>query len=88
MKLSQQEQGAVAVIRILKEEKKPWELKGSKTFGRLKFSWRFRSGKCLMGRFGGGWNYELGFQLGGSTILIMLLLGTISFTWLDKTRNS
>lgn len=28
-------------------------------------------------RFGGGWNYKLGLQIGGSTVIIDLLFGSI-----------
>jgi hypothetical protein len=44
------------------------------TVGRwyLGISWR-RSDGC-MGRFGGGWNWKLGFQAGGSSVILSLLV--------------
>lgn len=33
----------------------------------------------LFGRFGGGWNWNLGFQAGGSTLIINLLTFYIRF---------
>lgn len=31
-------------------------------------------------RFGAGWNYRLGISIGGSTVMIDLLFGTVSIT--------
>jgi hypothetical protein len=33
-----------------------------------------RSRHSFMGRFGGGWNWKLGFQAGGGTLIISLLV--------------
>jgi len=38
------------------------------------FSLSYRSKENLWGRFGGGWNWKLGFQAGGSTVIISLLV--------------
>lgn len=43
-----------------------------------RYGWRGSDG---MGRFGGGWNWCLGFRAGGSSIYIALLIGAISFNW-------
>lgn len=40
----------------------------------LSITLEMRSSKSLMGRFGGGWNWKFGFQAGGSTIIISLLV--------------
>lgn len=40
-----------------------------------KYGWKPSGG---MGRFGGGWEYELGFHFGGSTLMIQCLVGSIS----------
>ena len=37
-------------------------------------------------RFGGGWRYELGIQVGGSTVLANLLFGTLRFT-IETAKN-
>lgn len=34
-----------------------------------------------MGRFGGGWNYKLGFQIGGRTLIVDWLFGSFRFVW-------
>lgn len=33
----------------------------------------------LWGRFGGGWNWHIGIQSGGSAVIIFLLVATLSF---------
>lgn len=43
-----------------------------------KYGWRGTPG---MGRFGGGWNWCLGFRAGGKTIYLELLVGAISISW-------
>lgn len=37
-----------------------------------------------MGRFGGGWNYELGFQVGDRDLIINLLVMSIRISWKVK----
>lgn len=39
-----------------------------------------RDCKSPAGRFGGGWNWELGFQLGGHDLIINLLVFSIRFS--------
>lgn len=38
----------------------------------VSFSWRSR--KNPMGRFGGGWQWKLGFQAGGGTVIVSILV--------------
>ena len=40
------------------------------------FSWK--SSDSIFGRFGGGWNWKLGFQAGGGTVIISLLIFSLS----------
>ena len=40
---------------------------------RLRIVFDFVSKDCFMGRFGGGWNWKVGFQIGGRTIILNLL---------------
>lgn len=42
----------------------------------VRLHWRRRDG--VMGRFGGGWNWKCGFQLGGKTLIISLLVCELS----------
>ena len=40
----------------------------------IKISYSHKKSTELWGRFGGGWNWKLGFQIGGNTLLISLLI--------------
>lgn len=42
---------------------------------RTKFS--MHSKNSFMGRFGGGWNWKFGFQIGGKTIIFSLLVAEL-----------
>lgn len=47
-----------------------------------------KSGKSLIwGRFGGGWNYKLGIDIGTTTIILNLLFGLIRFEWASADRK-
>lgn len=35
-------------------------------------------------RFGGGWNWKLGFQIGGKTLIVNLLVCYVRFDWIDR----
>lgn len=52
--------------------------------GRLQISPKMRNKKQAMGRFGGGWNWKFGFQAGGSTLIIDLLVMSIRIEWEKK----
>lgn len=45
-----------------------------KTFKHFIISCDMRDRKSVWGRFGGGWNWKVGFQLGGSTLVVSILL--------------
>jgi len=52
-------------------------------FGRLNI--RTRNGKSdLWGRFGGGWNWKVGVQVGGRTVIFNLLTFSLSVSWEKK----
>ena len=59
----------------IKEIRKSWEI------GRLKITFNWRSKSNKWGRFGGGWNWEFGFQAGGSTVILMLFICTLQISW-------
>ena len=40
----------------------------------MKISLHYNKANSLLGRFGGGWNWKLGFQIGYKTLLISLLI--------------
>lgn len=56
--------------------------------GRLKIRVDMRKRNGWMGRFGGGWNWKLGISIGGSTVLIDLLVISVSISWMTKEVNS
>ncbi len=41
---------------------------------RFEFTFNWRSKSNLMGRFGGGWNWQFGFEAGGGTIIFCFLV--------------
>lgn len=63
----------------------PWQVRTSmgalsdpKTEGiGTKYGWKSTPGT---GRFGGGWQYELGIQIGGSTVLLQCLVGSVAIS--------
>lgn len=57
------------------------------TFGRWKVHVRWRRGDGIMGRFGGGWQWELGVQVGGSTVLFNLVFLSVSICRLPKPKE-
>ena len=60
-----------------------WKLQ-HRRIGPLVVSGEQRRRKSLMGRFGGGWNWELGFQLGSTTLIVNLLVCMFRFSWDPK----
>lgn len=50
-----------------------------KEFGRLAISFSWRSPKNFMGRFGGGWNWNVGIVASRNTVLLHLLVCTLRF---------
>lgn len=45
----------------------------------LSIEWRKRS--SFMGRFGGGWNWCIGFELGSTSLIINCLVFMIRLSW-------
>lgn len=54
--------------------------------GRLLFKLSWRNAKGFMGRFGGGWNWKLGFQAGGRSLIISLLVMEFSIYIRKKVK--
>lgn len=52
--------------------------------GRFRLVFEMRDPSGLMGRFGGGWNWALGFHASGSTVLLYLLVATLRLEWNHK----
>ncbi len=54
--------------------------------GALSITFKFKSKDNFMGRFGGGWNWKLGFQAGGKTIIFNLLICSLIFNFEEKSH--
>lgn len=76
--LSVRERFILAICEMNRREKKIQIIKKWK-IGRLEITFTWRSKKNLWGRFGGGWNWELGFQGSGRSWIIMLLICSVRF---------
>ena len=76
-KLNAEEEFVVAVTRMNRKEKKTeWRRKWE--CGRWSVVVQWRSSKSFWGRFGGGWQWELGFQAARGTIIFNLLIFSIT----------
>jgi len=73
MNLTPMENFIVAMCRYNKANP-PLEITKTAKIGRWKFTFNWRSKKNLWGRFGGGWNWNLGVKASGSTIILNLLV--------------
>ncbi len=74
--LTLEEQGIIAITRLNKAEKKTvhkWEF----TIGKFEIHYKRRSKSCLWGRFGGGWNWKVGIQAGGDSVIFEMLVATL-----------
>jgi hypothetical protein len=76
MSITEREAFWVNVMRLVRAEKKQ-EIRKKWQLGRLAVMFSWRSRRNLMGRFGGGWNWCLGFDAGGRTIIFNLLVCSI-----------
>ena len=52
--------------------------------GAILITFKFKNKENFMGRFGGGWNWKLGFQAGGKTIIFSLLICSLIFNFEGK----
>lgn len=53
--------------------------------GRLSIAIEWRKGSSFMGRFGGGWQWKLGFQASRwSSVILNLLVMSVWFRWETK----
>lgn len=74
--LSVQEEAIVEMVRYNKATPRLGVLREF-TLGRTKMVYTRRSSQNLWGRFGGGWNWKLGVMIGGSTVLLDLLVASV-----------
>ena len=83
MPVSQEEAAAVAIMRFNKAAKRR-EVSWRKQIGRLTIHYNWQSRKNLWGRFGGGWNWKLGFQAASRCIIINLLVCSLRLEIVDR----
>jgi hypothetical protein len=55
-------------------------------YGRFKAGITWRSSKSIWGRFGGGWQWKLGFQASRTIIIISLLVMEIRLSWWEGNK--
>ena len=78
MKLTPEEKGIVAITRLNKAWNKN-EIRKAVKFGRHELEFHWRSKDNLWGRFGGGWNWILGVQVGSTTVIANCLVFSLSW---------
>lgn len=61
-----------------------WNFIKKLRLGNWQVSLEKRKKDNLWGRFGGGWNWKFGFQLGKSTFIFHWLIGTLSIKKGDR----
>lgn len=79
MVLSKKEKGVLSVLKL----NELFPIKGICKEVRvgcvkIKFEWRRKDN--LWGRFGGGWNWIVGFELGGTSLILNLLVCSLRFS--------
>ncbi len=55
---------------------------------KVEITYSHRSPDNFMGRFGGGWNWMVGFRVGGQTLIAHCLVFDIIFHWEKKNADS
>ena len=76
--ITKEEMGIISVVRLNRLSPKT-EVTRKFAIGKLRIVYNRRSKKNLWGRFGGGWNWKIGVDVGGSTVIINLFVCSIRF---------
>jgi hypothetical protein len=63
------------------------DLRIERKIGRVKFGFVWRAAPGPWGRFGGGWNWSLGFQAGRSTVMLNLLVAMLRVSWHKEAQR-
>jgi hypothetical protein len=50
-------------------------------WGRFRIGYRHRAPDTPLGRFGGGWQWEVGVQVGRSSAIVNLLVAALRIDW-------
>ena len=81
--LSGEEQNGILAICALNKLEKKREFYKRIRLGKLNISLRWRSSKCFWGRFGGGWQWALGFEIARRTVNLNCLVFSVML-WREK----
>ena len=85
-KLSCKEEMIIGVVRMNKATP-ILEVKKTANIGRLRAQFHWRSKRNLSGRFGGGWNWKIGAQAGGGTLIVEVFVFSLRFDLSKKTND-
>ncbi len=80
--------GILAMVQLNRVWPKD-EIKIERSLGRLSVKFHWQSRNNLWGRFGGGWQWELGFQagVGFRTVIVNLLICSLRFHLAKKEEG-
>lgn len=82
--LTEKEKSIINIVRLNEFLKKD-EIIKYWIIGNCKITFHWQSKNNMWGRFGGGWNWKLGFQAGGSTLIISLLIFDVTFRKIGRS---
>lgn len=77
-----EQNGILAICALNKLEKERGIYKKVKV-GKIGFSFEWRSSKCMWGRFGGGWQWALGFEASKRSLLLNCLIFSVMI-WRER----
>jgi len=81
--MSEEEGAIIGIVRLNRAlPKREW--KREVWVGRLRLQVQWRAANNLWGRFGGGWQWALGFVASRSTLILNLLVMTLRVDWTLK----
>jgi hypothetical protein len=63
------------------------DLRIKRRVGRIDFFFEWRAKSRVFGRFGGGWNWALGFKAGGRTVMLNLLVAMLCVSWHKEAKR-
>ena len=84
--LSRAERKGILAICALNKLETRREINKELTIGKVHISFRWRSSKALWGRFGGGWQWAVGFEASKRTLLLNCLIFSLMF-WRDNNDS-
>jgi len=85
--LSQTESRGILAICALNKLERKREIHKRFKLGNLQFSFHWGDKKSMWGRFGGGWQWALGFEFSGQTLLLNCLVFSLVVSKQRKETN-